>query len=115
MDFLPLCDVGVVLSNSLQSQLLHQVDLVGFLEMLGLQKGENTTVLSINGMCLVILFCCFQHSKRLLQDPKLAHSAIVALQTIPNTNTDLETVWEQLGLQCEPSGAKWPRAIGPAE
>jgi len=39
VDFLPLRDVGVVLSDALQSQLLHQVDLVGLLEMLGLQRG----------------------------------------------------------------------------
>lgn len=39
VDFLPLRDIGVVLSDALQSQLLHQVDLVGLLEMLGLQRG----------------------------------------------------------------------------
>lgn len=37
MDFLPLGDVGVVLSDALQGEFLHQVDLVGFLEVLGLQ------------------------------------------------------------------------------
>lgn len=40
VDFLPLCDVGVVLSNALQSQLLHQVYLIGFLKVLGLQQGH---------------------------------------------------------------------------
>lgn len=41
VDFLPLCDVGVVLSNALQGQLLHQVDLLGFLKVLGLQQGHK--------------------------------------------------------------------------
>lgn len=40
VDFLPLRDVGVVLSNALQSQLLHQVYLIGFLKVLGLQQGH---------------------------------------------------------------------------
>lgn len=38
VDLLPLCNVGVELSDALQGQLLHQVDLVRFLEMLGLQR-----------------------------------------------------------------------------
>lgn len=41
VDFLPLSDVGIELSNALQSQLLHQVDLVGFLKVLGLQQGHT--------------------------------------------------------------------------
>lgn len=36
MDFLPLGDIGIVLSNALQCEFLHQVYLVGLLEMLGL-------------------------------------------------------------------------------
>lgn len=36
VDFLPLGDVGIVLSNALQCEFLHQVYLVGLLEMLGL-------------------------------------------------------------------------------
>lgn len=47
MDFLPLCDVGVVLSNALQSQFLHQVYLVGFLKVLGLQRGRRTNSLEV--------------------------------------------------------------------
>jgi len=42
VDFLSLGDVGVVLSNALQSQLLHQVDLIRFLKVLGLQQMEST-------------------------------------------------------------------------
>lgn len=38
--FLPLSDVGIVLSNAFQSQLLHQVYLVGFLKVLGLKQGH---------------------------------------------------------------------------
>lgn len=37
VDFLPLGDVGVVLSYALQCEFLHQIYLVGFLEVLGLQ------------------------------------------------------------------------------
>ena len=40
MDFLPLRDVGVVLCDALQGELLHQVDLVGLLEVLVLE-GER--------------------------------------------------------------------------
>lgn len=41
VDLLPLGDVGVVLSDALQREFLHQVDLVGFLQVLGLQhKGR---------------------------------------------------------------------------
>ena len=38
VDFLPLCDVGVVLRDALQGQLLHQVDLIGLLEVLVLGR-----------------------------------------------------------------------------
>ena len=38
VDFLPLRDVGVVLCDALQGQLLHQVDLVGLLEVLVLGR-----------------------------------------------------------------------------
>lgn len=41
VDLLPLGDVGVVLSNALQSQFLHQVYLIGFLKVLGLQQGHT--------------------------------------------------------------------------
>lgn len=41
MDFLPLSDVGVVLGDALQSQLLHQVDLIGLLQVLGLVEKEQ--------------------------------------------------------------------------
>lgn len=41
VDLLPLGDVGVELSNALQSQLLHQVYLIGFLEVLGLHQGQR--------------------------------------------------------------------------
>lgn len=41
VDFLPLGDVGVVLSNALQSQFLHQVYLIGLLKVLGLQQGRR--------------------------------------------------------------------------
>lgn len=44
VDFLPLRDVGVVLSNALQGQLLHQVYLIGFLKVLGLQQGHTQIV-----------------------------------------------------------------------
>lgn len=37
VDFLPLGDIGVVLSYALQCEFLHQVYLIGFLEVLGLQ------------------------------------------------------------------------------
>lgn len=37
VDFLPLGDIGIVLSYALQCEFLHQVYLVGLLEMLGLQ------------------------------------------------------------------------------
>lgn len=44
VDLLPLGDIGVVLSYALQCEFLHQVDLVGFLEVLGLQhKGRVKT------------------------------------------------------------------------
>lgn len=39
--FLPLGDVGVVLSNALQCQLLHQVYLIGFLKVLGLEDTQD--------------------------------------------------------------------------
>lgn len=41
VDFLPLRDVGVVLSNALQSEFLHQVYLIWFLKVLGLQQGHR--------------------------------------------------------------------------
>lgn len=41
VDLLPLGDVSVVLSNALQSQLLHQVDLIGLLKVFGLQQLEG--------------------------------------------------------------------------
>lgn len=40
VDLLPLGDIGIILSNALQSQLLHQVYLIGFLKVLGLQQGH---------------------------------------------------------------------------
>lgn len=46
VDFLPLCDVGVVLSNALQSQFLHQVNLIGFLKVLGLEEGHRINSLT---------------------------------------------------------------------
>lgn len=44
VDFLPLRDVGVVLSNALQGQFLHQVYLIGLLKVFGLQQ-EHTNSL----------------------------------------------------------------------
>ena len=44
MDFLPLRDVGVVLCDALQGELLHQVDLVGLLEVLVLEGERERTV-----------------------------------------------------------------------
>lgn len=41
VDFLSLSDVGVVLGDALQSQLLHQVDLIGLLQVLGLVEKEQ--------------------------------------------------------------------------
>lgn len=38
VDLLPLCDIGVVLSYALQRKFLHQVYLIGLLEVLGLQQ-----------------------------------------------------------------------------
>lgn len=46
VDLLPLGDVGIILSNALQSQLLHQVYLIGFLKVLGLQQGHITSLTS---------------------------------------------------------------------
>lgn len=37
VNFLPFGDVGIVLSDALQRQLLHQVDLVGFLQVFALK------------------------------------------------------------------------------
>ena len=41
VNFLSLGDVGVVLGDALQSQLLHQVDLIGLLKVLGLVREEH--------------------------------------------------------------------------
>lgn len=38
VDLLPLGDVSVELRNALQSQLLHQVDLIGLLKVFGLPQ-----------------------------------------------------------------------------
>lgn len=43
VDFLPLRDVGVILSNALKSQFFHQVYLVGFLKVLGLHTFKTNT------------------------------------------------------------------------
>ena len=43
VDFLPLRDVGVVLRDALQGQLLHQVDLIGLLEVLVLGRERTVT------------------------------------------------------------------------
>lgn len=43
VDLLPFTDISVVLSNALQSQLLHQVDLIGLLKVFGLQQGDTHT------------------------------------------------------------------------
>lgn len=43
VDLLPLRDVGVELSDALQGQLLHQVDLVRFLQVLHLHTGHTST------------------------------------------------------------------------
>lgn len=61
VDLLPLGDVGVVLSYALQSELLHQVDLVGFLEVLGLQhrrsfKTHSSTCLPDS--CILVPVSC---------------------------------------------------------
>lgn len=48
MDLLSLRHVGVELGDALQGQLLHQVDLVGFLKVLHLQQ-EQTESGSIPG------------------------------------------------------------------
>lgn len=53
MDLLPLGDVGVVLSDALQRQLLHQVDLVGLLEVLGLQHKQGLS-LQIQGYQVLV-------------------------------------------------------------
>lgn len=44
VDFLPLGDVGVVLGDALQGQLLHQVDLIGLLKVLALGRDTQRTV-----------------------------------------------------------------------
>lgn len=48
VDLLPLGDIGVVLRYALQRQLLHQVYLVGFLEVLGLQHRRRVKTLTRN-------------------------------------------------------------------
>lgn len=45
VDLLPLGDIGIILSNALQCQLLHQVYLIGFLKVLGLQQGHINSLM----------------------------------------------------------------------
>lgn len=41
MDFLPFGYISIILSNALQCKLLHQVDLIRFLQVCSLKKSEG--------------------------------------------------------------------------